>query len=328
MQMMKNTRNMALIVLLVLGILCVGHPLRPQEVDERPAFRVQVFMDRYAYDGDGPIKLHIKVLNSAFRQEFFKVADVEYMTFQPVVYAPGGREAEILVPHRLKNVSKEEVLKNIIPRTIILSRNETFTHTVDLKKLYRIETPGEYRIRAYFVPNPDSDFAIPSENVVRFKIVRPVDYASHSLYGPVREKRHDPARFSLSPREVVLLFLTAEKEKKWDNYFKYVKLESYIQSFPEFGKLYNTSDDVEKLKIEEEFITFIKRSREDYITDFSVARESLVDGDRIAYVDSNVRRYGTKFGFSYTYKYTLEKFDTLWLITGVEATLRKGKDHD
>ncbi len=328
MQMMKNTHNRTLFSLLVLCILGVGNSLLPQEVDERPAFRVQIFMDRYAYDGDGPVKLHIKVLNSAFRQEIFKVADVDYLTFQPVVYAPGGKEAEILVAHRLKKVSKDEVLKHIVPRTIILSRNETFTYTVDLKKLYRIEAPGEYRVRAYFMPDPDHDFAIPSENVVRFKIVRPADYASHSLYGPVREKRHDPARFSLSPREVVLLFLTAEKEKKWDNYFKYVKLESYIQSFPEFGKLYNNSDDVEKLKIEEEFVTFIKRSREDYITGFNVAKESRIEGDRIAYVDSHVSRYGTKFGFSYTYKYTLEKFDALWLITGVEATLKKGKDND
>lgn len=315
-------------MLLALGILCAGHPLLPQEVDERPAFRVQIFMDRYAYDGDGPVKLHIKVLNNAFRQEIFKVADVEYLTFQPVVYAPGGREAEILVAHRLKKVGKHEVLKNIVPRTIMLSHNETFTYTVDLKKLYKLEALGEYRVRAYFMPDPENDLAIPSENVIRFKMVRPADFASHSLYGPIREKRHDPARFSLSPREVVLLLLTAEKEKKWDNYFKYVKLESYIQSFPEFGKLYNNSDDVEKLKIEEDFVTFIKRSREDYITGFSVAKESRIEGDRIAYVDSNVSRYGTKFGFSYTYKYTLEKFDTLWLITGVEATLKKGKDND
>ncbi len=321
-------RKRALMWLIAFFFLCVEYPLAPQEIDERPAFRVQISMDQYAYDGDGPVKLHIRVLNSAFRQEIFKVADVEYLTFQPVVYAPNGREAEIVVSHRLKKVSKQEVLKDIVPRTIILSRNETFIHTVDLKKIYKISALGEYRVRVYFMPDPEKDFAIPSENVARFKIVRPADYASNSLYGPVREKRVEPSRFSLSPREVVMLFLAAEKEKKWDNYFKYVKLESYIQSFPEFGKLYNASDDVEKLKIEDEFITFIKKGREDYITGFSVGKESMVEGNRIAYVDSGVSRYGTKFGFSYTYKYTLEKFDTLWLITGVEATLRKGKGND
>ncbi len=328
MQIMKNTRKKAIIMLFALGILYAEQPLLPQDVDERPAFKVHVFMDRNAYDGDGPIKLHIKVQNSAFRQEIFKVADVEYLTFQPVVYAPGGREAEIIVAHRLKKVGKEEILKNIVPRMIVLARNESFIYTVDLKKLYKMDTRGEYRVRAYFIPDPSHDFAIPSENIVRFTIARPADYASNSLYGPIRETRHDPARFSLSPREVVLLFLSAEKEQRWDNYFKYVKLESYIQSFPKFGKLYNNSDDVEKLKIEEEFITFIKRRREDRITGFRVAKESRIEGDRIAYVDSQVSRYGTKFGFNYTYKYTLEKFDTLWLITGVEATLRKGKSND
>ncbi|MCX7679235.1 MAG: hypothetical protein N2316_08435 [Spirochaetes bacterium] len=314
----------------VLALIFVSQRLLlfSQQIDERPAFRVQIFMDRYAYDGDGPIKLHIRVFNSAFRQEFFKVADVDYVTFQPIVYGPDGKEAQILVAHRLKKTKKEEVLKNIVPRSIILARNESFTYTVDLKKLYHIEKLGEYRVRAYFLPHPEQDFAIPSENVVRFKLVRPVDYASSSLYGPIREKRVDPSRFSLSPREVVLLFLTAEKEKRWEDYFKYVKLESFIQSFPDFGKLYNVSDDVEKLKVEQDFITFIKKGREDYITGFRVGQESIIEGSRIAYVESTVSRYGTKFGFQYNYKYTLEKFDSLWLITGVEATIRKGKSYD
>lgn len=318
------------IILSVIAI-CIGirsNGLFSQQIDERPAFRVQIQMDRYAYDGDGPIKLHIRVFNNAFRQEIFKVADVEYMTFQPVVYGPDGKEAEILVNHRLKKVSKDELLKDIIPRTIMLARNESFTYTVDLKKLYKIEKLGEYRVRAYFVPYPEKDLAIPSENVVRFKLVRPVDFTSSSLYGPIRENRVDPARFSLSPRETVLLFLTAEKEKRWDDYFKYVKLESYIQSFPEFGKLYNISDDIEKLKIEQDFITFIKRGREDYIISFNVGDESIVEGNRIAYVNAKVQRYGTKFGFRYNYKYILEKFESLWLITGVDATLQKGKDYD
>jgi len=299
-------------------------PASTQEIDERPAFRVHLRMDRYSFDDDGAVKLNVCVTNSMFRHENFKIFDRDYVTFQPVVYNSSGREADILVPHRLKKAKNEEILKNLVPRVITLSRNETMTHTIDLRKIYNIESPGEYRVRVYFVPDPGNDFAIPSENVLRFKITRPDVFAAGSLYGPIRERAYDHSRFSVSPREVVLLFLTAEKEKSWQNYLKYVKLDSYINSFPDFGRMYNVSDDVEKLKIEDEFIKFLKSDRHDYIVDFRVGRESIVEGKGIAYVDSRVKRYGSRYRMKYDYRYTLEKFNSLWLITGVEASVKKG----
>ncbi|MBP7584384.1 MAG: hypothetical protein KBA61_10145 [Spirochaetes bacterium] len=295
-----------------------------QEIDERPAYRVHLHMERYSFDDDDPVKLHICVKNSRFRHEYFKVYDREYVTFQPVVYNSQGREAEILVPHRLKGAKKEEILKNQDPRVISLARNETMTHTVDLRNMYRLDAPGEYRVRVYFVPDPERDFSLPSENTLRFKISRRDIYAKNWLQGPIREKGPRQGSFSISPREVVTLFLTAEKERNWDNYLKYLRLESFINSYPNFGKLYNGSDDVEKLKVEDDFIKFLKSERGDYIIDFSVDRENLVEGKDIAYVDSRVKRYGSRYHFRYSYRYTLEKFEKLWLITGVEASVKKG----
>jgi hypothetical protein len=207
---------------------------------------------------------------------------------------------------------------------ISLARNEAMTHTVDLRNMYRLDAPGEYRVRVYFVPDPERDFSLPSENTLRFKISRRDIYAKNWLQGPIREKGPRQGSFSISPREVVTLFLTAEKERNWDNYLKYLRLESFINSYPNFGKLYNGSDDVEKLKVEDDFIKFLKSERGDYIIDFSVDRENLVEGKDIAYVDSRVKRYGSRYHFRYSYRYTLEKFEKLWLITGVEASVKKG----
>ncbi len=295
-----------------------------QEIDDRPAFRVHLRMDRYSFDDDGAVKLNVCVTNNKFRQEHFKIFDMDYITFQPVVYTSSGREADILVPHRLKKEKNGDILKKLAPRVMALSRNETMVHTIDLRKIYNLQEPGEYRVRAYFIPDPGNPFAVPSENILRFKIARPDVFASGSLYGPVRERAGDPSKFSISPREVVLLFLTAEKEKSWQNYLKYVKLDSYINSFPDFGRIYNVSDDVEKLKIEDEFITFLKSRRHDYIIDFRVGGEFFVEGKRVAYVDSRVKRHGSPYRMDYDYRYTLEKFDSLWLITGIEASVKKG----
>jgi hypothetical protein len=295
-----------------------------QEIDDRPAYRVFLRMEKYSFDDDDAVKLHVCVQNSMFKREYFKVYDKDYVTFQPVVYASSGREAEILVPHRLKHAKNEEILKNLEPRMIHLARNETMTHTIDLRKIYKLDAKGEYRVRVFFVPDPDKDYAIPSANVLRFKIARSDVYATNWLYGPIRERGPRQGGFSVSPREVVMLFLAAEKEKSWDNYLKYVKLDSYINSYPNFGKLYNGSDDVEKLKIEDEFVNFLKGDRGDYIIDFSVDRENIVGGKGLAYVDSHVKRYGHRFNFKYSYRYTLEKFENLWLITGVEASVKKG----
>ncbi len=35
-------------------------------------------------------------------------------------------------------------------------------------------------------------------------------------------------------------------------------------------------------------------------------------------------RYGPRYNYRYNYRYTLEKFEKLWLITGVEASVKKG----
>jgi hypothetical protein len=295
-----------------------------QEIDDRPAYKVYLHMERYSFDDNDAVKLHVCVKNSKFRHEYFKVFDKDYVTFQPVVYNSQGREAEILVPHRLKNAKNSEVLKDMAPRVISLARNETITHTIDLRKIYKLDAQGEYRVRVYFVPDPDRDFSQPSDNTLRFKITRSDVYATNWLHGPIREKGPRQGKFSVSPREVVMLFLSAEKERNWDNYLKYIRLENYINSYPNFGKLYNGSDDAEKLKVEDDFVRFLKSDRSDYIIDFNVDRENIVEGKDIAYVDSRVNRYGSRYHYRYSYRYTLEKFESLWLITGVEASVKKG----
>ncbi len=263
--------------------------LRSQEIDDSPSFRVHLRMDRFSFNDDEAIKLQVCVQNNAFRREYYKSYDMDYITFQPVVYNSAGREAEILVPHRLANISTDEAVKGRDPRIIALGRNEIMTHVIDLRKIYKLDGHDEYRVKVFFVPDPGKQYAVPGDNILRFKVSRSDVFTAWGK-GPIREPRRDRTEFSISPREVVMLFLTAEKERNWENHLKYIRMDGYINSFPNYGKLYNAADDSEKLKIEDEFINFLKSDRGDYIIDFSVDRENIVQGKGIAYVDSHVQQ--------------------------------------
>ena len=296
-----------------------------QEVDDSSGLRMYIRMDRFSFSEDDRITLDIVVKNTLFKKDSFKIYDKIYTTFQPVVYTSDGREADIAVPHRLMNRDIKEVVGNTVPRTIELAPSETITRRVDLKKMYNLKEGGEYRVKVYFFPDVLGEGIVPSENTLRFKIVPSQQYYADGRSG-IQEIRSGIAhrRFSVSPREVVLLFLNAEKEQDWSSYFKFMKIENYINAFPNYGKLYNNSDDVERLKVVDRFVNFLKSERTDYIIDFQVKKQSIVKGKDIAYVNARVKRFNPRFTPSYNYIFTLEKLRSNWLITHVEATVRKG----
>ncbi len=280
-------------------------------------FVLVIQMDRSSFAEDEPVALNLIIKNTSDQKEHFVSYDVSYTTYQPVVYDAQGREAAITVPYRLMNRSVEEVIRDLYPRAIELLPNETLTHTVNLRNLYDLRTGSEYRVRGFFLPDMQNPSALPSSNILSFKIVRAPGLVKKS--GVVRQER------GVSPSEVVLLALTAEKNETWDRLYKYIKAESFINAFPDYVRLYNAADDIEKLKILEDFAKFLARHRDDYIRDFSVTDEVFLPGKNIAYVDVVVNRYGPRLPFRYKYRYTLEKTRDHWLIIDLEATVVKGE---
>ncbi len=308
-------------------LLCgmILSPLFSQEVDERSGLRVTIRMDRFAFTDDEPLRLTMSVQNTLYRNDYFRIYDINYTTFQPVVYTSEGREAETIVNHRLMGKDVKDVVRDIPPRTIHLGPGESISRTIDLKQLYKLEAGKQYRVKVLFFPDAAQDAVVASDNSLSFKVSRPAIYGP----GPAGEEKSIRSgiahqRFTISPREIVMLFLTAEKERDWDTHLKYVKLENYIGSFQNFARMYNSADDAERLNVLENFVTFIKKDRPDYILGFEVKGQSIVS-DRVAYVNANVDRYNPRFRMKFQYKYTLEKFRDIWLVTEVEAIVRKGK---
>jgi hypothetical protein len=280
-------------------------------------FRVHLYMDRLSFSEGDPVMLNIVVKNTSVKKEFYVVYDAPCTTYQPVVYSGLGREAETTVPYRVMNRRVEEVIGGLYPRTVEIMPNETLVHSIDLRSIYKLERDTEYRVRAYLFPDVKQPASVLSDNILGFKIVR-----AHTLVrksGVVREQR------GISPAEVVTLALTAERSENWDNLLKYIKQESFISAFPEFARLYDVADDVEKLKIIEDFNKFVTRQRIDYIKDFTVLTETVSSDGGNAYVDVMVKRYGARRPFFYKYHYTLERFRDFWLIIDLEATVAKGE---
>ncbi len=290
------------------------------------SFEVCLYMEKYTFTDNEPMLLYINIRNKSGLKKSFKIYDADYTSFRPVVYDMNGREAETSVEYRLKNKSVSEVIKKSGSRIIELSGNEIFTYTIDLAGIYRIIPEKEYRVKAFFSPNADNESAALSSNQLKFNIVKRSGGAAESGISRIA-KFSSPAR-SLSPFEVVMLFLKAEKDRNWENYFKYLDIDKYIKAYPDYVKIYNQAiriNDIErKEKIILEFVNFLKAQRSDYIINYEVHSE-LKGSESSSYVEAIVKRFAAGNPAYYKYRYSLEKYENLWLITDVQVTVSKGQ---
>lgn len=315
-------------IVLIIAIIVGGYFLQSafsMTADNRD-FKVFLVLDKLAFEENEKILLHINIKNIADNIREFKIYDTVYTSFRPVVYDTDGRELENIVPYRLKNRNISDVIKDADTRIIRLSDNETFSYTVDLKKLYKIDNKGNYRIKAFFSPDAADSFSLISDNQLNFKVLKKSDV----MYSGIAKIRRfvSPER-ALSASEVISLFLKAEKENNWDNYFKYIDVEKYINAYPDYVRIYKQAvkdnNIEEKEKIILEFVNFLKEKRTDYIISYRVLDEFVNKNDDY-YVEALVKRFGPDNPFIYRYKYSLEKFKNIWIITDIEATVVKGRN--
>jgi hypothetical protein len=243
--------------------------------------------------------------------------DVFYTTYQPVLYTMDGREADSAVQYRKMNRTVQDVVQYVEPRIVRIAPDEKIIKRIDLRSCYDLETGAKYRIRAFFMPDAKNPLVLRSENSIEIRIVqveRDVDptiaLPSHYAGG-------------ITPTEMIQLFLTAEKTRHWNNMLKYLMLEKYISAYPDYAMNYNTGNDPVKRKVLRDFVTFLSTPRRDYIVDYEIVSESILDGGKVSYVQAKVTRQSAPKPYVYIYKYTLESYNGSWLITGVDATVSK-----
>lgn len=306
------------VIVALLLIACIPAFSMVYEPDK---LRVHIRLDKKTYYADEEINLHICVKNISEKKNYFEVYDTSesdsalYTTFQPLVIKMDGNEVRPSVPG-FDERNLPDLARGLDKRIIELGPGEMFTHTVNVKDLFDLEHNKVYRLQSLFYPDFEESRLIKADNELTFKIIEQKHYNKPSEV--------DATERSISPKEVMLLTLKAEKDRDWINWKKYVDVEKYINAFPEFVQKYYRANYEEKKEIEKDFIAFATRERDDYLVDYRVIGEQI-DKDRpVAYVDVIVDRYGIRKTYRYKCRYTLEQYKNLWLVTDEEAMVMKG----
>ena len=310
----------ALIVLIVM-MASFGFGAGPGSY-EPDKLRVFIRMDKSTYFADEDVIVQICVKNESERKNYFEVCDTSdresgnYTSFQPVAYDMMGREAEIVVPYKVQNKNINDIVRNLDKRTVELAPGETFIHAVNLKDIFAFKLNTPYRLQSLVYPSIEEGIMIKSDNELLFKIIE--------------EKRSnkpseiDAIKRIVMPKEVISLTLTAEMNKDWDNYIKYIDIEKYINAFPEFIQIYERANFDDKSRIEKDFIRHLTRDRDDYLLSYNIIKQEIENNRKIAYVDVETSRFGIRWSHRYRYRYTLEQYKNMWLITDLDATAIKG----
>jgi hypothetical protein len=285
------------------------------------SFSVNVRFDRLKFHINEPVMLRMCIKNISDENANVDIYENEnsrkpdYSTFQPVVVDMMGREAEIIVKYRLENRGRDEVIKGLKRRKLTLAPHEELSHTINLRSIYRLEPDRKYRVKGYFF----SDFAGVKEpfmsNEISFRVTG--EKKVPDLYKPAGIVHN------VSPEEIVSLSLHAERDRNWKRMFKYYRIEKYISSYPEYVRIYNLADKAGKMKVENEFMAFLSRERSDYVLDFNVVRGEIEESGKVAHVNVRVKRFAPGKPDRYIYRYTLERYEKIWLIVSLEATVIK-----
>lgn len=277
--------------------------------------KVTIVSPKVSYDENDDIIVYCIVHNTADVPVEFTVYDMPYTTFQPVLYTMDGKEAPLKVEYRLKNIPTAQILGNEQGRTIILQPDEKFVYTAYCNYFYSLTKNEKYRVKAYFYPDAKDAYVIKSANELTIKVLPVPEFAMRT--GIIKHER------KIAPSEVVMLALMAEKNKQWQNVIKYINIEKFIYAYSEFAKRYSTTNDYERLIVQQDFINFITKERPDYLIDFSIIGEQIIPQTNVAYVDVKVKRWGPRFPATMKYRYTLEPYKDLWVIVNLDASIVK-----
>jgi len=314
---MKVYYNILAILILLLQVSA-----GPVESDQdEKQLKLYLTMDRENYSSSEEITIHISVRNISGKLAEFEIYEdsqpetPDFTTFQPIVFDLKGREAENIIPYRMENRTTADVIKSLKKRKITIGANETFTHDINIKKVYNLKE-GHYRVKSYFIPNFSERYILYSENELSFHITAE-DSGTFK-----KEIGGDDS--TITPGEIVLLCLDAEKRKQWQKMLKYLNEQEYIYSFHRFVRPYNKAGPRERSEILISFRRFLARHRHDYIVNFNITREDLEPDKKFARVDAVVERYGPRKNEMFRYMYRLERRKNYWVINAVEATVLKG----
>ncbi len=306
---------------------------------ETYSFSVNLHLEKQKFHNSEDIMLNIQIKNvtddeisffiydSPKRSDIFDKArgdNADYTTFKPVVFDMKGKNAELIVPYIINGKESKETISWMNKREVKLAAGETFMHSQNLKRIYNFEPDKNYRLRLHFFPfigdAAEENKVIISSNELSFKVI------NDKTYMPFQAK--EAGGVKLTPAEVILLLLSAEKENQWERSIKYIDTDKFIHSYPDFSRKYDLADDYDKKMIEKDFLRFLVNRKNDYLLDYRIINEEIDNTGLVSYVTVDASRNSMIRPKKFKYVYRLEKNnegDYLWLVSGLEASVMKGE---
>ena len=306
---------------------------------ETYSFSVTLHLEKQKFHKSEDIMLNIRIKNvtddeisffiydSPKRSDLFDRAkgdDADFTTFKPVIFDMKGRNAELIVPYLVTGKDAKETISWMKKREIRLGAGETFMHSQNLRRIYNFEPDKTYRMKLHFFPfvgeTEDENKVIISSNELTFKVI------NDRAYLPYNAKL--PGGVMLNPGEVIHLLLNAEKENQWERSLKYIDIDKFIHSYPDFSRKYDLADDYNKKIIENDFTRFLVNRKNEYLVDYRIINEEIDSTGLVSYVTVDASRNSILRPKRFKYVYRLEKnneSDSLWLVSGLEASVVKGE---
>jgi len=328
---MVRMRNFKPVIIIIVFILISG--ISQVYGKDIHVFRVHLHTDKLKFYNNDEIIVKISIKNVSDEPAVFYIYDSpervdifdrkrgdtsDYTTFKPVVYDMNGKNAELVVPYITSDKNAAETLSWMIKREIKLGPGEIFSHSQNLRRIYDILPEKNYRLKLHFFPyvgdKDDENQVVVSSNEIKFRVSRDKSYEAF--------KPKDPNSVRLSPSEVVLLLINAEREGSTERAIKYLDIDKFIHSYPDFSRRYDISDDTDKKNIEKEFIRYLINKRDDPLAEYRIVSEEIDASGITAYVSVEAKREGLIRPSRFRYVYRLEKnaeTDYIWLVAGLEA---------
>ena len=273
---------------------------------------VHLEIERNRFNAGEEIPVQIKVKNKGYQTVRIYPYEKPNQSFQFFLSDRQGRE----IPQDFDPAAwkKREKGARVIDlqgernKEIILGPEESFEKILYLNDFYDLKPNRNYRLWLYFYPGKGKLFAR-SQNLVTFRIIeKRTQQKKRGLLYPKKQNS-----LKLSPEETVYLFLSAEMQKNWSDYLKYLDLKKYIVTYSNYASRYAEAEAQERDLVLEEFSTFLTSEASARLKKFRLlGAEAERSPEGNAYQDERyiVRAMGLReeqgFLRRYEYYYTLE----------------------
>lgn len=269
-------------------------------------------------DGLYPVTIYLN--NEILKNFTFVVRDSKGQSLPLKPELQKGRSREI------KNESYygDYTATDFNARAIVIQPGESIIRSFNLLDFIKLDgsnaLSNSLTVMAYFYPNPEqsTQYYIPSNNEYSVYIDSSNNFKSNKYYA---ENSLALQELRISPKEVIYLMLTAEYEKNWLNFFKYIDLHEMIRDYPDHARQYIRAPAGKKSMVIEDFKKYLMGTSHHQLVKFEVMSENVEN--KTATVKVKAMREIDGFDRDFLYTYYLSAMDKLWQISGIESQLVK-----